>query len=284
MSLNRKHEKDDVAFWQERRGVIRTGKGGWIPGEDVHCHGYSLIDDLLGKASYFQVLLLNVTGRLPERRLADWLEALFICHSYPDARIWCNQIGSLAGTMQASPVAASCAGILASDSRLYGPGTILGFIDFITDAIKKKREGASAEEIVRQHQRRPTSKPTIIGYARPVASGDERIPVMERVTQELDFERGEHLSLAFDIHEVMMEKYNEKMNLLAYSIPFLCDQHLAPSEIYRILSVIVCSGVLACYTEAADRPPESFFPLQCNDIDYQGKPPRIVPETMTRNA
>jgi citrate synthase len=279
ISLNRKHEKDDVAFWQERRGIIRTRKGGWIPGGIVHNHGYSLVDDLIGKASYFQVLILNVTGRLPERRLADWLEAHFICHSYPDARIWCNHIGSLAGTMQASPVAASSAGVLASDSRMYGPGTILAFIDFITDAVVKKRNGASAEEIVRLCQRRPAAKPTILGYARPVANGDERIPAMERVTRELGFARGEHLALAFEIDEVMHRQHNEKMNLLAYSIPFLCDQGFSAKEIYRLLSVLVCSGVLACYSEAADSPPESFFALQCCDIDYQGPKPREVPST-----
>lgn len=275
--MNRKHEKDDVAFWQERRGIIRTRKGGWIPGGIVHNHGYSLVDDLIGKASYFQVLILNVTGRLPERRLADWLEAHFICHSYPDARIWCNHIGSLAGTMQASPVAASSAGVLASDSRMYGPGTILAFIDFITDAVVKKRNGASAEEIVRLCQRRPAAKPMILGYARPVANGDERIPAMERVTRELGFARGEHLALAFEIDEVMHRQHNERMNLLAYSIPFLCDQGFSAKEIYRLLSVLVCSGVLACYSEAADSPPESFFALQCCDIDYQGPKPREVP-------
>lgn len=275
--MNPKHAEDNVAFWQERRGIIRTRKGGWIPGGIVHNHGYSLVDDLIGKASYFQVLVLNVTGRLPERRLADWLEAHFICHSYPDARIWCNHIGSLAGTMQVSPVAAASAGVLASDSRMYGPGTIPAFIDFITDAVVKKKTGLSAEEIVRLCQRRPAAKPTILGYARPVANGDERIPAMERVSLELGFTRGEYLSLAFEIDEVMHRQHNERMNLLAYSIPFLCDQGFSAKEIHRMLSVLVYSGVLTCYSEAADSPPESFFPLQCYDIDYQGPEPREVP-------
>lgn len=37
------------------------------------------------------------------------------------------------------------------------------------------------------------------------------------------------------------------------------------------------SGVTVCYVEEADKPPESFLPLRCDDIEYQGKPPRKVP-------
>lgn len=269
--------KSDTFFWDEKRGVIRTRKGGWIPGEAVYCHGFDMMEDLVGQASYFQVLVLNATGRFPERRLADWLEAYFVCNSYPDARIWCNQVGSLLGTMRATPVSAISAGILASDSKMYGPGTIQAGVKFFVDAVAKKRGGISVEEIVLSCQRGPRAKPVILGYARPVANGDERIEAMERVTKKLGFEHGEHLSLAFDIEKIMLEKTKEQMNALAYVLPFLCDQGFSVQEIYCLLAALVSAGVIACYAEAADQPPESFFPLHCEDIDYQGKPPRPVP-------
>jgi len=276
MSLSRKPAKNNTSFWDNRRGVIRTRKGGWIPGEIVHCHGYDMMEDLVGRVSYFQVMILNITGRLPERPLADWMEAYFICNSYPDARIWCNQIGSLAGTTRSSPPVAAGAGILASDSKMYGPGTALAGIDFFVKAVNNKRRGMSVEDIVKSCQRNPKSKPVIIGYARPVAKGDERIEALERVRTKLGFERGEHLTLAFDLDKIMREKTGESMNLLAYVLPFLCDQGYTAREIDRMLSTIVYSGVLACYAEAADQPPEAFFPLQCEDVDYQGPPPREV--------
>lgn len=270
-------DKTDTSLWDERRGLIRTKIGGMVIGEGVYSHGYNMMDELVGEASYFQVMVLNITGRLPERRLADWLEAYFIGNSYPDARIWCNQIGSLAGTIRATPVAATSAGILASDSKMYGPGTIRDGVNFFTDAVVKKRSGMSAEEIVQCCQRNPKAKPVIIGYARPVASGDERIEAMERVTKKLGFEHGEHLSLAFEIDKIMLAKADERMNGLAYVLPFLCDQGFSTEEIYCLLSALVYVGVIACYAETADQPPESFFPLQCEDIDYQGKPRRKVP-------
>ncbi|MHB8808608.1 MAG: citrate synthase family protein [Desulfobulbaceae bacterium] len=268
----------DTSFWDQRRGKIYSRKGGWIIGEAIYNHGYSMMDDLVGKASSMQVLVLNVTGRLPERRLADWFEAAFICMSWPDARIWCNQIGSLAGTMQASSVVGVTAGILATDSTLYGAAPLLKGTKFIRESLVKKKIGLSVEEILKEHQRHPDSVPMIVGYARPIATGDERVDALRRVAEQLGFETGEHLSLACEIEQVLLEKFNEGMNINGYISAFLCDQGYSNMEIYRIGSTCVSSGVQACYTEAADQVPESFFPLQCNDIDYQGPPPRTVPD------
>lgn len=207
----KKTEETKTSFWDDKRGKIHTRKGGICIGKGkMTSHGHDLLGDLMGNVPYFQLLILNVTGRMPERRLVDWLEAYFFCLSYPDARIWCNHIASLAGTLNASPVAAGCAGILASDSRLYGPGAVLDSINFITDALSKKKNGMSVDEIIREHpRRRPDGTPMISGYNRPVASGDERIPALERIRSKLGFERGEHLALAFEIEEVLSHKYNE---------------------------------------------------------------------------
>jgi len=278
MSLKKEFESSDVSFWDKRRGYIQSTIGGWIIGEAVYCHGYDMMEDLDGKVSYFQVLLLNITGRMMERRLADWFESYFICNSYPDSRIWCNQIGSLGGTLRSSPVASACAGVLASDSRMYGAGTLLAGIELSKNVVEKSRSGMTVEDIVKSYQRTPKSPPVMIGFSRPVASGDERIEAMERVTEQLGFERGEHLALAYEIQEILLQKTHEGMNLLGYIAPFFCDQGFTPQEIYRIVSIMVNSGVLACYAEAADNPPESFFPLHCNDIDYQGPAPRPVPD------
>ncbi|MGV1100732.1 hypothetical protein ACUUL3_15145 [Thiovibrio sp. JS02] len=276
--MRQKRNKIDTSFWDERRGVIRSRIGGMVIGEAVYSHGYDIMEELVGKVSYFQMLVLNVTGRLPERRLADWLEALFICLSYPDSRIWCNQVGSLAGTVQASPVAAASGGILASDSRLYGPGAILAAFSFMSEALKKKQQGVAVEEIVKSHpKRRSDGVPVIPGYARPVARGDERIPGMASVGEHLGLSGGEHLALASEIDAVLTSEYGETMNLLGYATAFLLDQGITDLEANRLLGCWVSSGVQACYAEAADQPPESFFPLRCQDIDYQGKAARPVP-------
>lgn len=271
-------KKTDTTFWDNHRGKIFTRKGGWIIGEAIYNHGYSMMDDLVGKKSFFQVLILNVTGKLPSRKIASWCEAVAICLNWPDHRIWCNQIGSLAGTLLASPVAGVTAGILASDSNMYGPGTVLAANKFIREALLEKIAGRSAEKIIENHHRRKgNSSLNIIGYARPVATGDERVFAMKRVTEQLGFSIGEHLKLAYEIESLISEKHHESMNMLGFIIPFLCDNDFSADDQYRIFSTCVNSGVLACYSETADNPSESFFPLRCNDIDYQGKTYRKVP-------
>lgn len=221
--------------------------------------------------------MLNATGRLPERRLADWIEAIHICLSWPDPRIWCNQIGALSGTTQTSVIAATCAGIMAADARAYGIKPLFDGLSFIQQALTSYRSGKSIEEIVMAGNRVKKGKPEIMGYARPIAKGDERISAMERVTENLGFPVGEHLSLAYSIEKYLSERFDETMNINGYMSGFLSDQGISPEECYRIFSILVASGVTACYVDARDKPPGSFLPLSCNDVAYEGRSKRSVP-------
>ncbi|NOX93356.1 MAG: hypothetical protein GXP18_13160, partial [Gammaproteobacteria bacterium] len=237
-----------------------------------------MMDDLVGKVSFMQLLMLNVTGRLPERRLADVTEAAFNCVSWPDARIWCNQIGSLAGTARASSVAGICAGVLASDSLMYGGGSLIPAAKFIVSALNKKKQGRSTKKIIAAQAKRPGSKPMIVGYARPLATGDERVVAMKRVIADMGFPVGEHLALAYEVQDLLIEQYNESMNITGFVTAFFSDQGLSIEEIYRLFSASVMSGVHACYAEAADQPASAFFSLKCSDMDYQGVKEREVPK------
>jgi len=275
--LNAEDTPIDTRFWDERRGIVRSRNGGWRVGAGVFCHGYNLMEELVGKISYAQLLVLNVTGRLPDRAFGDWLEGVFMCMSYPDPRIWCNQIGALAGSLRCSPIAATAAGIQASFSRIYGPGVLLEGGRFIRRALEQSKQGLSVPEIVAKEAALPGGKPILIGYARPVAKGDERIEALERVAVERGFERGEHLRLADRIDRYLHEHYDERINFGGYLVAFFADQGYAPEEPEQIFATMVASGVTACHVDAAGRPPESFLPLRCDDIDYQGKPSRPVP-------
>jgi hypothetical protein len=267
-------------FWDARRGIIRTSKGGrWIIGKGVTSHGYSLLDDLVGHAGFFQVLIMHVTGRLPERRLADWFEAAFLCLSWPDPRMWPNCIGALGGSARTSPIAAVCLGTLASDSGIYGPGTAIPAANFIVSALNKKKAGYTVEQIITDKSQAHAGELKAPGYIRPFAKGDERVEHMQRVSDALGFPIGPHLTLAYEIQDYLFEEYGESMNLAGYMVAFLSDHGLSSNDIYRVCSLCVTAGVHACYAEAADRPPESFLPLRCDDIEYTGKQEREIPTT-----
>ena len=77
--------------------------------------------NMIPNKTYFHVLGLNALGYVPEDRFCKWLEAIYICMSWPDPRIWCNGIGALSGSARATVLSATAAGMLASDSEMYGP-------------------------------------------------------------------------------------------------------------------------------------------------------------------
>jgi hypothetical protein len=264
-------------FWDERRGTIQSKKGGWVVGKGIFNHGYSMMDDLVGKVSYMQVLILNATGRLPERPLADWFEAVHICMSWPDPRIWCNQIGALGGATRTSVVAAITAGVLAADAKSYGSKPLLQGVRFIQTALRDYHRGVSAEEIVSNECAKHRGKPNITGYARPLAKGDERVVAMDRIQKLLGLPVGEHMQLALQIESILLKNFDESMNINGYVSAYLSDFGYTEEEIYRIFAVVVNSGVTACYVDTRDKAPDAFLPLRCADIEYTGKLARPVP-------
>lgn len=264
-------------LWDERRGKIHSKKGGWVVGKGIFNHGYSMMDDLVGKVSYMQVLVLNATGRLPERPLSDWFEACHICMSWPDPRIWCNQIGALGGAARTSAVAAITAGVLAADAKTYGSKPLLQGVQFIQTAMQEHRRGINAEEIVDQACAKHRGKPNITGFARPLAKGDERVIAMERVQKQLELPVGEHQQLALQIESILLKRFNESMNINGYASAFLSDRGYSAEDVYRIFAIVVNSGITACYVDARGKAPDSFLPLRCTDIEYTGMLARPVP-------
>lgn len=266
-----------VEYLDEKRGKIFSKTGGWFPGKGVFSHGYSMLEELVGHKSYFQILILNATGKLVDRQLADWVEALYGCLSWPDPRIWCNQIGALSGTVRTSVMAATAMGSLAADSRIYGVLPLLESVAFIQQALVKNKSGKSVETIIDEAFAACSGKPYIMGYRRPIAKGDERLEVMEQVGRRLGFSIGEHMQLAYEIEQSLLKRIDEGMNINGYMSAFLADQGFGPQESYQMFAMLVASGVTACYLDTMARPADSFLPLRCADINYEGPARRQVP-------
>lgn len=270
-------EEKTIRELDKRRGKIVSRTGGWFPGKGVYSHGYSMLEELVGKKSYFQILILNATGKLVDRRLADWVEAVYGCLSWPDPRIWCNQIGALSGSAKTSAVSATAMGVLATDSRAYGVLPLIDGVSFIQGALLQSKSGVTPQQIVDNATSARGGKPFIVGYIRPIARGDERLEVMEKVSKNLGIKEGEHLLLAYKIEQILLSTYNEGMNVNGYVSAVLSDEGFTANEIYQLFSTVVASGVTACYLDAYKQPEESFLPLRCEDINYQGAPEREVP-------
>ena len=200
------------------RGTIFSSKGGWKIGSGIETHGYSLLEEIHGKCSLFQVMILNVTGRLPERRLADMVEGVFICSSWPDPRIWCNKLGVFSAMTRTSATAAIAAGGLAGDSKLYGAGTGPSIEAFMTLADQLiNEEDWSVADFMEAHAFK-NGKLQAPGFARPLAKGDERVVAMRRYAKELGFDTGRFEDLANRMEDYLAEKAGESLNSSGYFV------------------------------------------------------------------
>ncbi|MFC3851378.1 hypothetical protein ACFOSD_06305 [Salinispirillum marinum] len=264
-------------LWDQYHGRVKSKKGAWRIGKQVISHGYDVMQDMVGKFSFMQVVVLNATGRLPTPALAQWFEACHVCLSWPDPRIWCNRIGALGGSARVSTVAATCAGVMAADSRVYGIKPMIEGVQMIQRAVQEIQQGTSVEDFVMRQVEQKGGRPHLMGYARPIVKGDERIDVMRKTEQALGFSPGLHMQTALHIERVLHERYDESMNINGHISAFVADQGFSPEDAYRIFSVQVFSGVTACYVDAADREAGTFAPLQVTDVKYQGKARRAVP-------
>lgn len=263
--------------WENARGKIVSKKGGWRIGRGIESHGYNLIDDLVGHHTYMQIVVLNATGRMPSRNLAEWMEAAHVCLSWPDARIWCNRIGALGGSANAGPIPTVSGGLMAQDSTAYGSRTLVGGLKFISKALKTiNSRKISVEEFVEEEVRKSGGKPFLMGFARPIAKGDERVNALDRVASNLEFEHGSHLKLAFQIEKELSCRFDETMNINGYVSAFMCDRGYTASEASRLFAVVVASGITACYVDNIDNGPGMFAPIRTADVIFEGKSSRSI--------
>jgi citrate synthase len=223
-----------------------------------------------------QVVILNATGKLASKNMAEWFEAVQICMSWPDPRIWCNRIGALGATAGTETVGSVCAGLLAADSRSYGVRTLGESMDLIARVYSYTDQGGSVEDFVKEEVKASGGKPYLIGFARPVAKGDERISVLERLSKKLGFEHGPHLALAYQIESVLNRDFGEAMNISGYISAFASDHGYSSVDVRRIFSIGVSSGISASHVDYADREQGAFAPLQVCDINYLGQPKRSI--------
>lgn len=264
--------------WDQYRGQIYSRKGGWEVGKGITTHGYSLLDEIHGKCTMFQVMIMNVTGKLPEKRLADFVEGVYICSSWPDPRIWCNKIGVFSALTGASSTSAIAAGGLAGNSKIYGPGSGISIGPFMDLAYQHiVVEGELVNEFVERHAYK-NGQLHAPGFARPLAKGDERVPAMRSLATKLGFGIGPYTKMANDIEDYLNNKAGEGLNLSGYFTAFMKDQGFSIEEIMGISAFAVTGGVYAAYFEYIDQPPHSFLPLRVDDIEYTGPAPREVPD------
>lgn len=260
---------------EDYRYCLPNRCGGWIIGEGVYAWGHELIN-ALEQPNFMQVLIVNATGQTPSDTFCKWMEAAFIGGSWPDPRIWCNTVSSLAGSARARPFPAVLAGLLASDTTLFGTTTVASAMSVFTDMTTRVTSGETFKDIVARYTK-ASGVIRMPGYARPIAEGDLRVGGMMALDKKLGIEYGEVMLTALQLDSYMQEEHQLSLNFGGYLAAMFADSEYASDDVERMMVAVTIAGITGCYKEDFEKTSRHFLPMRADDVEYSGPAPRELP-------
>jgi hypothetical protein len=254
-------------------GVLRTRVGAAFPGSHAVFRGHDLHQDLQ-HLGWLDLYAFGVTGRKLTPAQSEMIQALWVCTSYPDSRIWNNRVAALAANARSSTHLAMIAGVAVSEAMVYGGNAALRSMQFIQQAVRRTTAGEALEDIVWSEARQNK----IFGYGRPISSADERLAPIMALAEKLGMHNGPHLSLAFAVERILLTRYpNLRMNFGGLQAALFSDMGLSVRE-YQVLRMPqFTAGMAPCVVEAAEKEEGTLFPTPCSAVAFQGPAPRAWP-------
>lgn len=256
---------------QENADCLKSCMGACFPGERAVFRGHDLHVDLK-EMDWVELFLFGITGRRFTPEQMRLLKAMWVCTSYPDARIWNNRVAALAGSARSTGALGIAAALAVSEASIYGGGIYIPSIEFLKRTRKALENGAELVDCVRNEL---NSHRCIAGYGRPLISGDERIVPIMSMARSLGLADGPHVQLAYAVDELLLAgRWRLRMNYGAISAALCADMGFSTHEYYLICFPCFMAGMFPCFIESSQRPEGTLFPLSSAHILYEGAPKR----------
>lgn len=251
---------------KQHAGRLRTRMGACFPGSHAVFRGNDL-HARLRDLDWIELYLFGITGRRLSGAQVELLHALWVCTSYPDARLWNNRVAALAASARSSSNLGITAALAVSEARAYGGQAGLMAMEFLQRTQQRVEDGESVENLVAAE----IGARRIYGYGRPIPSTDERIPWVVAKAGRLGLDGGVHLRLAFAVERALLARFPRlRINYAAVYAALVADMGLSLRE-YQILRVpTFLAGMAPCVVEAAENPEGTLFPTPCDEIVYEG--------------
>ncbi len=260
-------------------GAFRTAVGAAFPGERAVFRGRDLHAEVMHGTTFLQLCALAVGHELTADQAA-LLDTVMVSTSYPDARIWCNRVASLAGSTRSTPTLALAAAHAAADARIYGRGNEHRAVAFLQRTLTAVRAGSDLDIALSEQIRTYGSLP---GFGRPLHNGDERIIPWMRAARQYGAHDGDHVRLAFTIDERLKTSGKPlRMNAGGLVAAFGADFGFTPRQWAIMLFPGFLAGMSPCYLEALEKPVGAVFAARCDQVEYTGAPARTWDRTPAR--
>lgn len=255
---------------KQHEGVLTTAVGAAYVGDHVIFRGHDLHKDL-HDLPWHELCALGITGRRLDPRWLNIVQFAITTTSYPDARIWNNRVVALTGTTRSTSTLAFSAGQAVSEATIYGRQNEYRGLSFFLTIGKLLDSGLTLQQSLDEYQRTQGRFP---GYGRPLATEDERIPpTMTRMAQQ--GVSGRYTDLAHEIDALLVATGKPlKLNMGGFVSAVGADAGFTPSEFIMFLYHAFLGGMHPCYVEAIQKPIGALFPVQCDNIKYEGVTPR----------
>jgi citrate synthase len=255
-----------LEFLQENTRRLRTRMGACFPGSHAVFRGHDLHAELK-ELDWVDLYVFGITGRRLSSEQITMLHAIWVYTSYPDARLWNNRVAALATSARSSANLGVSAALAVSEAMTYGGQAGIRAIHFLIEARKKVEQGAELESLVSSE----AGEHRVYGYGRPINSTDERIPHIMELARNLGLDQGPHIRLAFDVERILVVRNPRlKMNYAAVHAALIADMGLSEREYQLLRLPTFLAGMPPCAMEAAGNPEGTLFPIQCEDVVYEG--------------
>lgn len=254
-------------------GRLSTSVGACYPGSHAIFRGHDLHQDLK-RLDWVDLYVFGITGRRLTPGQVKLLHAIWVCTSYPDARLWNNRVAALAGSARSSANLGIVAALALSEATVYGGQAGLRAIAFLQTTLLAVQGGAALEQLVLKEARAHR----VYGYGRPINSTDERLPWIMELAREQGLDGGAHVRLAFEVEKVLLPHYPQlRMNYASLHAALIADMGLSARE-YQLLRIpTFLAGMPPCLVEAAGQPEGVLFATPCDGVAYAGVPRRDWP-------
>lgn len=258
---------------QRHAGRLDTAVGAAYPGSHAVFRGHDLHQDLRD-LDWVDLYVFGITGKRLTREQVTLLHAIWVCTSYPDARLWNNRVAALAGNARSSANLGIVAGLALSEAQVYGGMAGLRAISFLQETQRRVEQGEQLAPLVLAE----ALSNRVYGYGRPINSTDERLPWILARAAQLGLEDGKHVVLAHAVEKVLLPHYPQlRMNYASLHAALIADMGLTPRE-YQLLRVpTFLAGMPPCVVEAAEKPEGALFATPVSGVAYAGLAPRAWP-------
>ncbi len=222
--------------------------------DDHRLRDKHLFADLVGRASFFQAAVYAITGIELSARDAEMLEQVGVANIAVDVRAWPMTVTRRVAANGGGVIPAATAGYALLSSPLIAVVAAADCASFLREAGDRVSAGEPVSAIVTSvlAQRR-----RVMGFGRPLAGPDERVPVMAAIAGEYGRDQGRYVTLLREVEAEFSRRRGLKTTAAAWAAAIMSDLGFSPDAVNAVCTVYlnVCFLAQALYsTERAIAP------------------------------